>query len=273
MPSYAVAESASSGTIQPAPVKGGAADAAQRYESVLWKTDVYLNPNRPQFGTWQYARAGWAPGDVVRPWWIDLTEFVPGKEAEVRYEASAYDFSGAPKVPGDKQINQASHVVRSYLILYRARDALVPAPVLLVTNVAAKSNAANAGIKRGDYLASYDGARLDSVDDLRAAIQGAKETSRLVPLCHPIGIDQIAIDFEEIEESPLFGIRVRAAVRTDARTGVEMEALTAVTVSLLTIYDMCKSVDRQMHFRSVRLEEKTGGTSGSWSREDATETD
>ena len=119
------------------------------------------------------------------------------------------------------------------------------------------------GFEKGDVLAV---ARI-------AAIQGAKETSRLVPLCHPIGIDQIAIDFEEIEESPLFGIRVRAAVRTDARTGVEMEALTAVTVSLLTIYDMCKSVDRQMHFRSVRLEEKTGGTSGSWSREDATETD
>lgn len=119
------------------------------------------------------------------------------------------------------------------------------------------------GFEKGDVLAV---ARI-------AGIQGGKETSRLIPLCHPIGIDQITIDFEEIKGSPRSGIRVRAAARTDAKTGVEMEALTAVTISLLTIYDMCKSVDKEMQFRSVRLEEKTGGTSGSWSREETAETD
>ena len=161
-------------TIVFAPVKGGDAAAEQRYENVLWKTDVYLNPNRPQFGTWQYARAGWAPGDVVWPWWIDVTPHLQcGQEAELRYLPEPYDFTGQRRQPTPKQINEANHVVRSYLILYRSADALVAAPVLLITNVAKDSNAAKAGMKAGDYLASYDGKTLNSVDDLRAAIQGA----------------------------------------------------------------------------------------------------
>ena len=74
---------------------GGGEDAA-RFENVLWKTDCYLNPNRPQFGTWKYSRAGWAPGDVVRPWWIDLTPHLqPGSEAALRYEPEPYDFGDA----------------------------------------------------------------------------------------------------------------------------------------------------------------------------------
>ncbi|MDJ0523479.1 MAG: peptide-N-glycosidase F-related protein [Planctomycetota bacterium] len=150
------------------------AEAAQRFENTLWKTDVYLNPNRPQFGTWQFSRAGWAPGDVVHPWWIDLRDHMQaGQEAVFRYVPQPYDFTGAQRVPEEKQINQASHVVRSYLVLYRQPSALVAAPVLLVTNVAKDSNAAKNGMKTGDYLASYDGKLLNSVDDLRAAIQGA----------------------------------------------------------------------------------------------------
>ncbi len=156
------------------PVKGGKPEEAHAFENTLWKTDVYLNPNRPQFGTWQYSRAGWAPGDVVRPWWIDLTQyFVYGKEALVEYLPTPYEFSPEGPQPEQKEINKASHVVRSYLILYRLAKGQVPAPVLWIMNVAAKSNAAKAGIKRGDYLASYDGKLLNSVDDLRAAIQGA----------------------------------------------------------------------------------------------------
>ncbi|MEN8152184.1 MAG: peptide-N-glycosidase F-related protein, partial [Planctomycetota bacterium] len=87
-------------TVVFAPVKGGPADAEQRFENVLWKADCYLNPNRPQYGTWKYSRAGWAPGDVVRPWWIDLTpHLVAGKEAELRYEPEPYDLSAYPQKP------------------------------------------------------------------------------------------------------------------------------------------------------------------------------
>jgi len=148
----------------------------QRFENTLWKADCYLNPNRPQFGTWKYSRAGWAPGDVVRPWWVDLTpHLLPGETAQFRYEPKPYDFTGAPpdQLQTDKQINQASHVVRAYLILYREPGDTMPAPTLQVTNVAANSNAAKAGVKAGDYLASYDGKTLGSIDDLRQAIQGA----------------------------------------------------------------------------------------------------
>ena len=155
-----------------APVKGGPVEAERRFANTLWKTDCYLNPNRPQFGTWKYSRAGWAPGDVVRPWWIDVTPHMkPGETAGFRYEPKPYDFGEGENRPADKQINAASHVVRSYLILYREPGTLVPAPVLLITNVAKGSNAAKVGLKAGDYLASYGGRRLDSVADLRAAIQ------------------------------------------------------------------------------------------------------
>ncbi len=156
--------------------QAGAEEADEkRFTNVLWKTDVYLNPNRPQSGTWQYARAGWAPGDVVRPWWIDVP-VVPsegGQKMLFRYESKPYEADDFQGKPTEKQINQASHVVRSYLILYRVGEGMITAPVLLITNVAGKSNAANAGIKKGDYLASYDGMQLSSVNDLRVAIQGA----------------------------------------------------------------------------------------------------
>ncbi|MEN8151925.1 MAG: PDZ domain-containing protein, partial [Planctomycetota bacterium] len=126
------------------------------------------------YGTWKYSRAGWAPGDVVRPWWIDLTpHLVAGKEAELRYEPEPYDLSAYPQKPTEKQVNAASHNVRSYLILYREPGELVPAPIVLVTGVGKDTPAATAGIRRGDYLVSYDGKRLDSVDDLREAIQSA----------------------------------------------------------------------------------------------------
>jgi len=155
------------------------AGAEQEFANTLWKDDCYLNPNRPQFGTWKFSRAGWAPGDVVRPWWIDLSEHIrPGKTAVLTYEPHPYDFEGAPNKPADKQINQASHVVRSYLILYREPSDTMPAPTLQVTGIADGSNAAKAGLKPGDYLATYDGRPLASVEDLRDAILGAAATGR-----------------------------------------------------------------------------------------------
>jgi cyclic pyranopterin monophosphate synthase len=98
-----------------------------------------------------------------------------------------------------------------------------------------------------------------------AAIQAAKRTSELIPLCHPIAITRVAIEFELHHADS--AVECRATVETQGRTGVEMEALTSVTVALLTIYDMCKAADRGMRFESISLLEKAGGRSGHWRAE------
>ena len=95
-----------------------------------------------------------------------------------------------------------------------------------------------------------------------AAIMGAKRTSDLVPLCHPLPITRVAVDFE-IDQAAS-SVHCRAQVETVGKTGVEMEALTAVQVGLLTIYDMCKAADRGMVMTDVRVLEKHGGKSGDW---------
>jgi len=97
-----------------------------------------------------------------------------------------------------------------------------------------------------------------------AGIQAAKETSRLIPLCHPLPLEHVAVECELEEDPP--AVRVVGTARTEGRTGVEMEALTAVSVALLAIYDMVKAVDRGAEIGEVRLEEKSGGKSGSWRR-------
>jgi cyclic pyranopterin monophosphate synthase len=96
-----------------------------------------------------------------------------------------------------------------------------------------------------------------------AAIQASKRTSDLIPLCHPLPITRVAVDFEIDEAASL--VRCFAQVETLGRTGVEMEALTAVQVGLLTIYDMCKAADRGMVMGEIRVLEKRGGKSGDWS--------
>jgi len=95
-----------------------------------------------------------------------------------------------------------------------------------------------------------------------AAIQGAKRTADLIPLCHPIALTRVTVEFS-IDESAAT-VHCQARAECDGRTGVEMEALTAVQVGLLTIYDMVKAVDRGMVITNVRLLEKHGGKSGSW---------
>ena len=110
------------------------------------------------------------------------------------------------------------------------------------------------GHKKGDVLGV---ARI-------AGIQAAKRTSELVPLCHPIVLSSVDLEFAP-QRTPL-GIHCEATVRTVGQTGVEMEALTAVEIALLTIYDMCKAVDRGMTLTDIRLTEKSGGASGHWSR-------
>ena len=95
-----------------------------------------------------------------------------------------------------------------------------------------------------------------------AAIQGAKRTSDLVPLCHPLALTSVSVDF--VLDAAATAVDCTARVETFGRTGVEMEALAAVQIGLLTIYDMCKAVDRGMVMGDVRLLEKRGGKSGDW---------
>ena len=95
-----------------------------------------------------------------------------------------------------------------------------------------------------------------------AGIQGAKKTSDLIPLCHPIGLTRVAVDFEVLTAAN--AVVCTATAETIGQTGVEMEALTAVQVALLTIYDMCKAVDRGMTMNGITLLEKHGGKSGSF---------
>jgi cyclic pyranopterin phosphate synthase len=97
-----------------------------------------------------------------------------------------------------------------------------------------------------------------------AAIQGAKQTSSLIPMCHPLMLTSVKTELEELPELPGFKLFVRAKLK--GRTGVEMEALTGVSVGLLTIYDMLKAIDKGMVIRNVQLEEKEGGASGDFRR-------
>lgn len=109
--------------------------------------------------------------------------------------------------------------------------------------------------KKGDVLAT---ARI-------AGIMAAKKTSDLIPLCHPIGLTKVTVDIEPDESLP--GLRVSAMAGVSGQTGVEMEALTACSVTCLTIYDMVKAVDRGMEISGIVLAEKKGGKSGHWKRE------
>ncbi|MER6913218.1 cyclic pyranopterin monophosphate synthase MoaC [Streptomyces sp. NPDC000594] len=108
------------------------------------------------------------------------------------------------------------------------------------------------GVPKGDALAT---ARI-------AGIMGAKRTPELVPLCHPLAISGVTVDLTVADDA----VEIAATVRTTDRTGVEMEALTAVTVAALTVVDMVKAVDRTAEITDVRVEEKSGGRSGDWSR-------
>jgi cyclic pyranopterin phosphate synthase len=113
---------------------------------------------------------------------------------------------------------------------------------------------ADQAIAKGDALA---------VSEIAGTI-AAKRTAELIPLCHPLGLDHIEVRAALDETLP--GVRIRGTVRATGRTGVEMEALTSVSVALLSVYDMVKSADRGMEILSVRLIEKTGGSRGDWRR-------
>lgn len=150
-----------------------------------------------------------------------------------------------------------------------------------MVDVAAKADTHRVAVARGtirmqaatlELIRSGDAKKGDVIGIARiAAIQGAKRTAELIPLCHPIAITRIAVEFE-LDEPAQAGqtgaqgaVHCRAQVECIGKTGVEMEALTAVQVGLLTVYDMCKAVDRGMTITDVGLSEKRGGKSGAWS--------
>jgi len=109
-------------------------------------------------------------------------------------------------------------------------------------------------LKKGDVLAIAD----------VAAIMGAKKTPDLIPMCHPLMLSGVDVSFSELEDD--CGLKVEVSVKCKGKTGVEMEALTAVSAALLTIYDMCKAVDKGMRITNIQLEEKKGGKSGDFKR-------
>ncbi len=137
---------------------------------------------------------------------------------------------------GEKPITRREAVARGWVVMKSETLALIQA----------------GGLPKGDVLAT---ARI-------AGIMAAKRTSELIPLCHPLPLDSVTIECRPDEAAS--AVEITATVRVTARTGAEMEALTAASVTALTIYDMCKAVDRSMHIESVRLLSKSGGRSGTW---------
>jgi cyclic pyranopterin phosphate synthase len=132
------------------------------------------------------------------------------------------------------------------------RIAVAEGAVIMARETLATIRAGNA--KKGDVIGT---ARI-------AGIMAAKRTHELIPLCHPIALSAIIVEIEPDDALP--GLRVRVTAKVAERTGVEMEALTAVSVACLTIYDMAKAIDRGMELTAIRLLEKSGGRSGTWRR-------
>jgi len=142
----------------------------------------------------------------------------------------------------------AAHMVDVSAKADTAREAVAEGRITMSAEALEAVRAGN--IKKGDVLGT---ARI-------AGILAAKKTSELIPLCHPLMLSKIAIAFEFEDH----GIRAEARVRLNGPTGVEMEALTAVSVALLTLYDMAKALDKAMVISDIRLLSKTGGKSGDW---------
>jgi len=134
------------------------------------------------------------------------------------------------------------------------RTAMAEGAVVMQPETLATILAGNA--KKGDV---FGAARI-------AGIMAAKRTHELIPLCHPLPLTKLAVEIEPDEALP--GLRISALARVTGRTGVEMEALTAVSVACLTIYDMAKAIDRSMTITDIRLMRKTGGKSGDYRRDD-----
>lgn len=145
----------------------------------------------------------------------------------------------------------AAHMVDVGSKAVTQREAVASGRIMM--SAAAASAIREGAVAKGDVLAV---ARV-------AGIMAAKRTADLIPLCHPLPLTRVAIDLT-VEQD---GVTATATCATDAKTGIEMEALTAVSVALLTIYDMAKALDKRMEIQHIRLLSKTGGKSGDWTRD------
>jgi cyclic pyranopterin phosphate synthase len=180
---------------------------------------------------------------------------------------SHFDESGASRIVdvGDKQVTRRM-ARASGRVTMAAETLAIVAGTLRVPSaeeeIQTESSAAYgprsvpATISKGDVL---EVARL-------AGIMAAKRTAELIPLCHPLPLESVTVDFAFVDDRTL---AIEAVARVEAKTGVEMEALTAVSVAALTVYDMTKSVDRGITIGPIQLEEKSGGRSGHWRRSSA----
>ena len=160
------------------------------------------------------------------------------KPSTLNYPRTHFDAQGQAHM-----VDVAAKPATHRIAIAEGRIVMLPATLALI---------ASGSAKKGDVLGI---ARI-------AGIMAAKKTSELIPLCHPLALTRVAVDFELIEADN--AVECRATVETVGQTGVEMEALTAVQIALLTIYDMCKAADRGMTITDVRVLEKHGGKSGSW---------
>jgi cyclic pyranopterin phosphate synthase len=170
---------------------------------------------------------------------LSLKEIVPFNKSSNMSSLSHFDESGASRM-----VDVGAKLVTERMA--RASGTVHMAPETLRTIV-------DRNVSKGDV---FEVARL-------AGIMAAKKTPELIPLCHALGLDSVAIDFRMIDDRT---VEIESTVRVQARTGVEMEALAAVAVAALTVYDMCKSVDREMSLGPFVLLEKSGGKSGHFLR-------
>ena len=154
------------------------------FSNTLWKDDCYLNPIRPQGGTWKFSRAGWAPGAIVDPWRIDISALIqPGHELLLRYQAHSYPHA---RLQANNKKLEANHNIESQLILYRAVDPteLTKDAILMIVNTNKDSRAEKIGLKKGDFIYSYDGKEILSIKALRKAIAAAMEKKKVALVIH-----------------------------------------------------------------------------------------
>ena len=197
----------------------------------LWSRLDALTAGRDVRWQWVRGHAGHPENEEA--------DLIAGKEAGVHPNPATLthlDQKGRAQMVdvGAKAVTQREAVARGFVVM-------LPETLALIMG---------GKVEKGDVLAT---ARL-------AGIMGAKQTPQLIPLCHPLPLSQVTVDLEP--DPAQNGVEITARVRTEAKTGVEMEALTAVSVAALTIYDMCKSLDRGICIQSVRLVSKRGGKSG-----------
>ncbi len=139
----------------------------------------------------------------------------------------------------------------------RSTQRLAVAQAKIILSEAVMQQIREQSIAKGDLLAT---ARI-------SGIQAAKKCSDLIPLCHPLPLTKVTVDINELKGQTL-GLSIQATCKTTGQTGVEMEALTAVSMAALTVYDMCKAIDKSIVISDIKLLEKHGGKSGEWVRDD-----